>query len=327
MSAVSSGCDSITFLAYGIRFHCRDIFFLEPTALMCLVSSGGEQDSMCTRFRSACALAAVASMTAALWLVDGAVATAQPTINLDPDHGPPGVTVTITASVPTSTGTSETDSSTTATASSQVESTRESSCLYAFWDNDADMGTELTCGPLEEADTVVLGDFEVPQEAEVGEHQVGIGHVAGPHEARIFLEATFTVDPLVTTTTNRETTTTRKTTPTVDPTTVSETTTSSDEIISTDTAGSSTGGPSPATIVIVALLALGLAVVSPLIARGLRQRSPRWIAQHVRFVASTAPPQILGRAPRHRPATSVRLEVRRDEPRRKPPKSGKGDQL
>lgn len=269
---------------------------------------------MRTRFRHVRAVVAVALMTVALSSLAGTATAEKLEVDLDPTHGLPGISVTVNVNMPTAEPSEE---------SSQGEplpqATGNPTC-GAYWDDDPAPVAESECDVDRYSGTFWSASFTVPEDATEGEHYVTVRY--GLTEAGTALEpVTFTVDAPVVTTTSSEpppNTTTEATEATEDPTSTAADV-SPDETVSTTNAGASTGGPPGIAIFLAALALIAAGVLSWMI-RGLRQRSSKWVSQHVRVVAATGPPQISESGPRRRPAVSVRLEIHRNEPRQERPR-------
>jgi hypothetical protein len=269
---------------------------------------------MRTRFRHVRALAAVALMTVALASLGATAAAEEYVVTLDHSHGLSGDSVTVNVTTET------TEPAPESTDSGPLPQATGNPTCAAFWDDDQDSVTHSECDFDRYSGISWSGSFTVPEDATEGAHTVEVRD--GPTKAATLLgSATFTVDaPVVTTTSPRPPpTTTNK--PTGEPTqstddpTSAAAATSSDETISTTNADASVGGGPPGIVTIMAAFAIIVAGILSWIIRGLRQRSPKWVSQHVRVVAAAGPLQIIENGPRRRPATSVRLEIHRDEPR------------
>lgn len=266
---------------------------------------------MRTRFRHVRAIVAVALMTAALSSLDGTAAAEKLAVNLEPTHGLPGDSVTVNVNMPTTDPDPETSEG-----EPLPQATGSPTC-EAYWDDDEEPVAQSECDVDGNGDISWSASFTVPKGATEGTHDVTVRY--GLTEAGTALEpVTFTVDAPVVTTTSPEPPPNTTTESTDDPTSVAAAA-SPDETISTTNAGASTGGPPGIAIVMAALALIAAGILSWMI-RGFRQRSSRWVSQHVRVVAAAGPPQIVERGPRRRPATSVRLEIHRNEPRQERPR-------
>jgi hypothetical protein len=272
---------------------------------------------MRTRLRHVRALAVVALMTAALSSLAG-TAAAEKLVVLEPAHGLPGVSVNVTM------GTTE-SSQETSEGDPPPQATGSPIC-GAYWDDEPDPVVMSECDVDRNANISWSASFTVPEGATEGAHKVTVRYVRSV-EGTEFEPVTFTVDaPVVTSQEPPPNTTTE---PTGDPTEVTDDPTSTDaaaspdETIPTTNADASTSGP-PGIVVIMAALALIAAGVLSWMIRGLRQRSSKWVSQHVRVVAAAGPLQIIESGSRRRPTTSVRLEIHRNEPRQERPQAMKG---
>jgi hypothetical protein len=253
-------------------------------------------------------------MTTALSSLGGTAAAEAHEVALDPTHGLPGDSVTVDVT----TETTEPDPE--STDNEPLPRATGSPTCEAYWDGYPEPVASSECDVDRNGNISWSGSFTVPEDAAEGEYEVEVRY--GLTEAGTVLgSATFTVDAPVVTTTSPDpgpTATGEPTESTDDPTSEAADT-SSDETISTTNADANVGGGPPGIVMIMAALALIAAGILSWIIRGLRQRSPKWVSQHVRVVAATGPPQIIERGPRRRPATSVRLEIHRDEPRQEGP--------
>jgi len=67
---------------------------------------------------------------------------------------------------------------------------------------------------------------------------------------------------------------------------------------------------------LAAVLALAAAIAMPKLVRTLRRRTPRWVSQNLRVVIDPGIPRTVAPVTRSGPATTVRLAVRVDQPRK-----------
>lgn len=273
---------------------------------------------MRTRFRHARALTAVALMTVALASLGATAVAEEHAVNLEPTHGLPGVSVTVKVTTETAEPSPESSDS-----GSWPQATGSPTC-EAFWDDDPKPVDDSDCDVDRNGNISWSGSFTVPDDAIEGAHSVTVRYGLTA-DGTALGSATFTVDAPVVTTTSPQPSSTTPNQPADEPTestddpTSATAATSSDQTISTTNADASVDGGPPGIVIIMAALALIVAGILSWIIRGLRQRSPRWVSQHVRVVARVGPPQIIESGPRGRPATSVRLEIHRDEPRQERP--------
>jgi hypothetical protein len=272
---------------------------------------------MRARSRHVRAIVTVALMTAALSSLDATAAAEKPAADLEPTHGLPGVSVTVNVNMPTTDPDPETSEG-----KPRPQATGSPTC-EAYWDDDEEPVAQSECDVDGNGDISWSDSFTVPEDATEGTHDVTVRY--GLTEAGTALEpVTFTVDAPVVTSQDPPPNTTDESTgdateSTDDPTSAAAAA-SPDETISTTNADANTSGP-PGIAVIIAALALIAAAILSWMIRGLRQCSSRWVSRHVRVVVAAGPPQIVESGPRRRrPAVSVRLEIRGNEPRRERPR-------
>jgi hypothetical protein len=273
---------------------------------------------MQTRFRRVRALVTVVLMAAALSSLAGTAAAEKLAVNLEPAHGPPGVSVTVNVTMATIKPDPES-----ATGEPLPQATGNPTC-EAFWDDDPEPVVTSQCDVDINAGIFWSDSFTVSEDATEGAHRVEVHY--GLTRAGTTLEpVNFTVDAAVVTTTSPEPPPDTATGSTGDPADSADVSASTivaappDETISTTNADASTGGP-PGIAVIMAALALIAAGILSWMIRGLRQRSSRWVSQHVRVVTATRPPRIVESGSRRRRAISIRLEIHGNEPRQEHPR-------
>lgn len=260
-----------------------------------------------------------------LWLSAPLSAAAQEeTLALDPTHGLPGKEVRVEPRI-----------------------VGEYTCSVE-WDGVPVEGVDgFSCGQVAGSATFGSTSITVPLDAAVGLHTIRVVYITvlvttttttSTSSSNVVelrrqagsVSAWFIVDPPDTSTT---TTTPLSPTLTEDP--ESTETGTSDSTATTESTGTSSspvvvaggsGTDMPVGLaLLVAVVALAAAIATPPLLRGLRRRSPRWVARHLRVATTTGTARIATTGAQRRPATSVRLEVHVDQPRQGRPDSRKDD--
>jgi hypothetical protein len=237
-------------------------------------------------------------------LVCPAVASADQAVEVTPAHGLPGSTITVTPKV----------------------QSQPSDCVVV-WDTDPQQKT-FACGWDAKKKRFLSTALTVPKTASTGTHKINV--YLWDADGTVVISGSFNVDPPVTTSTTPTTDTHDPPTPTVrpatptpptlpisttPPTTTTTPTPSSPTTTDTTTHEQSHGGGTPLGVVMI--IALASAVTLPIAIRGLRQRSPKWVAEHVSFHTTAGLLRINEGGSRSGAATSVRIEVHVDSPRRR----------